>query len=88
MYFQIAVNNDDTRSYQCPGDVVNRSPPKSTSKAGNVSSVVEWLRNLGLEKYEEIFVSQEIDWDALQWLTDEVIYVSHTHTETYMCLCV
>ncbi|KAL6215661.1 hypothetical protein ACLB2K_015089 [Fragaria x ananassa] len=33
--------------------------------------VVEWLRGLGLGKYEEVFVREEIDWDALQWLTEE-----------------
>lgn len=38
----------------------------------DVSPVVEWLRNLGLGKYEEIFVQQEIDWDALQRLEEEV----------------
>lgn len=38
----------------------------------DVSPVVEWLRNLGLGKYEEIFVQQEIDWDALQRLDEEV----------------
>ncbi|XP_050364634.1 DNA cross-link repair protein SNM1 [Argentina anserina] len=33
--------------------------------------VIEWIRGLGLEKYEDIFVREEIDWDALQWLTEE-----------------
>jgi hypothetical protein len=34
--------------------------------------VVEWLRELGLSKYEEIFIREEIDWETLQWLTEEV----------------
>ncbi|KAL7159501.1 hypothetical protein ABFS83_01G030900 [Erythranthe nasuta] len=67
----VAVSNDDTRTHRGLGHVVDGSPLKSATKAGNLSSVVEWLRNLGLAKYEEIFVSQEIDWEALQWLTEE-----------------
>ncbi|KAL7122267.1 hypothetical protein ACP275_01G034500 [Erythranthe tilingii] len=67
----VAVSNDDTRTHQGPGHVIDGSPLKSATNAGNLSSVVEWLRKLGLAKYEEIFVSQEIDWEALQWLTEE-----------------
>jgi hypothetical protein len=33
---------------------------------------MEWLRNLGLSKYEEIFIREEVDWETLQWLTEEV----------------
>uniref|UniRef100_A0A0E0IKA7 SAM domain-containing protein n=1 Tax=Oryza nivara TaxID=4536 RepID=A0A0E0IKA7_ORYNI len=33
--------------------------------------VMEWLRNLGLSKYEEIFIKEEVDWETLQWLTEE-----------------
>ncbi|KXG35706.1 uncharacterized protein LOC8062739 [Sorghum bicolor] len=33
--------------------------------------VVEWLRNLGLSKYEEVFIREEVDWETLQWLTEE-----------------
>ncbi|KAI3468334.1 hypothetical protein Pfo_024997, partial [Paulownia fortunei] len=64
----VAATNDDTGAY---GQVVDGSPLKSARKVVDVSPVVEWLRNLGLAKYEEIFVRQEIDWDALQWLTEE-----------------
>ncbi|AES73494.1 DNA cross-link repair protein pso2/SNM1, putative [Medicago truncatula] len=35
------------------------------------SPVVEWIRGLGLAKYEEVFVREEVDWDTLQWLTEE-----------------
>ncbi|XP_073004321.1 uncharacterized protein [Typha latifolia] len=46
---------------------------KSTSPQENVgiSSVLEFLRNLGLSRYEEVFVREEIDWESLQWLTEE-----------------
>lgn len=37
-----------------------------------VSAVVDWIRDLGLAKYEEVFVREEVDWDTLQWLTEEV----------------
>ncbi|KAG8375453.1 hypothetical protein BUALT_Bualt10G0101500 [Buddleja alternifolia] len=67
----VAATDDDKGAYQCPGLVVDGSPLKSAKKVVDASPVVEWLRNLGLAKYEEIFVRQEIDWDALQWLTEE-----------------
>lgn len=38
----------------------------------NSGQVLEWLRSLGLEKYKDVFVREEIDWDTLQWLTEEV----------------
>lgn len=37
-----------------------------------VSPVVDWLRNLGLAKYEHVFVREEVDFDTLHWLTEEV----------------
>ncbi|CAN0918343.1 DNA cross-link repair 1A protein [Linum grandiflorum] len=36
-----------------------------------LSPVQQWLRGLGLEKYEEPFVREEIDWDTLKWLSEE-----------------
>ncbi|XP_062023399.1 DNA cross-link repair protein SNM1 [Rosa rugosa] len=36
--------------------------------------VVEWLRGLGLDKYVEVFIREEIDWDALHWLTQEDLF--------------
>ncbi|KAL0330846.1 UNVERIFIED_CONTAM: DNA cross-link repair 1A protein [Sesamum angustifolium] len=67
----VAARDDDRRTYQCPGQVLDGSPFKSVKEAVDASPVVEWLRNLGLAKYEEIFIRQEIDWKALQWLTEE-----------------
>ncbi|KAL0393962.1 UNVERIFIED_CONTAM: DNA cross-link repair 1A protein [Sesamum latifolium] len=67
----VAARDDDRGTYQCPGQVLDGSPLKSVKGAVNASPVVEWLRNLGLAKYEEIFIRQEIDWKALQWLTEE-----------------
>ncbi|XP_057799391.1 uncharacterized protein LOC131015148 [Salvia miltiorrhiza] len=67
----VAAGNDDTGAYQCPGQVFDGTPLKPVTTDVDVSPVVEWLRNLGLGKYEEIFVRQEIDWDALQRLEEE-----------------
>ncbi|CAA0838560.1 sterile alpha motif (SAM) domain-containing protein [Striga hermonthica] len=68
---EVAANTDDRGENQCPGQVVDGSPNKPETKSVDVSRVVEWLRDLGLGKYEEFFIKQEIDWDALQWLTEE-----------------
>ncbi|XP_065848777.1 uncharacterized protein [Euphorbia lathyris] len=46
----------------CPPQVVDVSP------------VITWLRSLGLERYEEAFVREEIDWDSLKWLTEEDLF--------------
>lgn len=42
----------------------------------DVDTVLEWLRVLGLSRYEEAFVKEEVDWETLQWLTEEVYYNS------------
>lgn len=47
------------------------------------SPVVDWLRELGLAKYEDVFVREEVDWDTLQWLTEEVslwMFITLSHT--------
>lgn len=67
--------NDDP-GQQCPGQVLNSSPARSPQKPVDVSPVSEWLRSLGLSKYEEHFVREEIGWDSLQWLTEEVKWSS------------
>jgi SAM domain (Sterile alpha motif) len=36
-------------------------------------SVNEWLKNLGLSRYEDIFIQEEVDLESLQWLTEEVL---------------
>ncbi|KAL9659293.1 hypothetical protein QQ045_024098 [Rhodiola kirilowii] len=40
----------------------------------DVSPVLNLLHNLGLDKYAEIFTQEEIDWDTLQWLTEEDLF--------------
>ncbi|KAJ6745874.1 DNA CROSS-LINK REPAIR PROTEIN PSO2/SNM1-RELATED [Salix koriyanagi] len=48
--------------------------PVCSPKKVVVSPVVKWLRNLGLERYEEDFVREEIDWETLQCLTEEDLF--------------
>ncbi|RDX83704.1 DNA cross-link repair protein SNM1, partial [Mucuna pruriens] len=56
---------DEGDGVAVPGD------EKGTQHVPKVASVVDWLRGLGLEKYEDVFVREEVDWDTLQWLAEE-----------------
>jgi len=49
---------------------------KGAQHVPKVASVVDWLHGLGLGKYEVLFVREEVDWNTLQWLTEEV-YLWH-----------
>ncbi|KAL3013444.1 hypothetical protein AAZX31_06G053900 [Glycine max] len=51
--------------------VVPDDNEKGAQQVPKVASVVDWLRGLGLNKYEDVFVREEVDWDTLQWLTEE-----------------
>ncbi|GAA0167621.1 DNA metabolism protein [Lithospermum erythrorhizon] len=62
--------NDGTASPSDP-QVVDASPVGPPKGSVNLTPVLDWLRNLGLSKYEDIFVREEIDWESLQWLTEE-----------------
>lgn len=57
--------------------------PQLVPQVVNVSPVVDWLRNLGLAKYEDLFVTEEVDWDTLQWLTEEVSLFSVLNSITH-----
>lgn len=50
--------------------------PNVPQQAEATSMVVDWLRNLGLSKFEEAFVREEIDWESLKCLSEEVIVSS------------
>uniref|UniRef100_A0A0D9XE40 20 kDa chaperonin, chloroplastic n=1 Tax=Leersia perrieri TaxID=77586 RepID=A0A0D9XE40_9ORYZ len=56
-----------------PAKEPNSNHQNEPSAENNVENrpVVEWLRNLGLSKYEDIFIKEEVDWETLQWLTEE-----------------
>ncbi|KAJ0091011.1 hypothetical protein Patl1_13732 [Pistacia atlantica] len=69
---QDVVAPDVDRVPQLPpqvGDVFAQFPQQVV----DVSPVVKFLHSLGLGRYEEAFVREEIDWDTLQWLTEEDI---------------
>lgn len=48
---------------------------QSSEPASAEAAVIKWLHSLGLAKYEAAFVEQEIDWESLQWLTEEVCFM-------------
>eukprot|EP01018_Ginkgo_biloba_P027587 Gb_40486 [translate_table: standard] len=41
----------------------------------DVTPVIKWLETLSLSRYADIFIKEEIDWDTLQWLTEEDLSV-------------
>ncbi|KAG7944164.1 hypothetical protein I3843_15G085000 [Carya illinoinensis] len=49
----------------------DESEPQIHRPIVDISPVLEWVRSLGLERYGDIFAREEIDWDTLQWLTEE-----------------
>ncbi|KAJ0491805.1 putative sterile alpha motif domain, DNA repair metallo-beta-lactamase [Helianthus annuus] len=53
------------------GQVLDDPPNLASSETHHVSPISIWLQNLGLSRYEEVFIREEIDWDSLKWLTDE-----------------
>lgn len=53
----------------------DESDPQIHRPVADISPVREWIRNLGLEGYGDIFAREEIDWDTLQWLTEEVCFI-------------
>ncbi|PWA72318.1 DNA repair metallo-beta-lactamase [Artemisia annua] len=61
----------DDPSSGASGQVLDDPPCQANGQLPQVSPVLEWLRNLGLSRYEEVFIREEVDWDSLRWLTDE-----------------
>lgn len=72
IFMQVVPLNADTK-------------PGSPRQIGDASYVLQWLRSLGLSKYEEAFVKEEIDWETLHWLTEEVCFMSLQ--ELLQCTC-
>ncbi|KAG2309681.1 hypothetical protein Bca4012_081405 [Brassica carinata] len=46
-------------------------PVQHPQLVNDLSPVIKWVRSLGLAKYEDVFLREEIDWDTLQSLTEE-----------------
>ncbi|XP_026438803.1 uncharacterized protein LOC113337299 isoform X2 [Papaver somniferum] len=61
----------DRDEMQTVAPPVDEARPGSTRQVVDTSRVIEWLRGLGLSKYEEAFVKEEVDWETLHWLTEE-----------------
>lgn len=61
----------DDPSTGAPVQVLDNSSCPPPGQMGHISPVLVWLHNLGLSRYEEVFIREEIDWDSLKWLTDE-----------------
>ena len=66
---------DGDRGCQAPQLFNNGSLVHSHQKLVDSSPVIEWIHSLGLGRYEEVFIREEIDWDTLQWLTEEVHFL-------------
>ncbi|GLJ10351.1 hypothetical protein SUGI_0126660 [Cryptomeria japonica] len=49
-------------------DIPQEDIPKTVV---DVTRVVKWLDTLGLSRYADLFIKEEIDWDTLQLLTEE-----------------
>ncbi|KAI3875308.1 hypothetical protein MKX03_000735 [Papaver bracteatum] len=63
------LDRDEMQSVVVPPGAV--TTPGLTRQVGDTSRVIEWLRGLGLSRYEEAFVKEEVDWETLHWLTEE-----------------
>ncbi|KAI3938887.1 hypothetical protein MKW92_012510 [Papaver armeniacum] len=63
------LDRDEMQSVVAPPSA--ETTPGLTRQVGDTSRVIEWLRGLGLSKYEEAFVKEEVDWETLHWLTEE-----------------
>nr|XP_043626144.1 uncharacterized protein LOC122597636 [Erigeron canadensis] len=61
----------DDRPIGAPEQVLGDSSCQALGQIHDVSPISAWLQKLGLSRYEEVFIREEIDWDSLKWLTDE-----------------
>ncbi|KAI0494571.1 hypothetical protein KFK09_024709 [Dendrobium nobile] len=59
--------NDTNMVSVTPG----QTKPNACNQVFDTNPVLEWLRALDLCRYEEAFIREEVDWDTLQWLTEE-----------------
>lgn len=59
-------------------------PVQHPELVSDLSPVLKWVRSLGLAKYEDVFLREEIDWDTLQSLTEEVWHKNLISTFTTM----
>ncbi|KAK8991540.1 hypothetical protein V6N11_062548 [Hibiscus sabdariffa] len=67
---KVVVPPSVDKELHCLPEVVD-VPRLSPRQAVDVSPVVNWLNDLGLAKYADDFVREEVDWDTLKWLAEE-----------------
>ncbi|XP_021845558.2 DNA cross-link repair protein SNM1 isoform X1 [Spinacia oleracea] len=49
----------------------DKASVQSSEPTTALAPIIEWLHGLDLAKYKAAFIQQEIDWESLQWLTEE-----------------
>jgi len=57
---QVACSNGDMET-PCPEKLIDGSSRKFDQPFVDVSPVLQWIHSLGLARYEEIFVKEEIE---------------------------
>ncbi|KAK8509159.1 hypothetical protein V6N13_062213 [Hibiscus sabdariffa] len=70
---KVVVPPSVDKELHCLPEVVD-VPGLSPRQAVDVSPVVNWLNDLGLAKYADDFVREEVDWDTLKWLAEEDLF--------------
>ncbi|KAL2652826.1 hypothetical protein R1flu_020954 [Riccia fluitans] len=70
---EVCLNKmDDPQDCQSEGTTLEATPIiRDTSISFGCEKVKQWLEGLNLQRYIDTFNQHEIDWDTLQWLTDE-----------------
>ncbi|KAF3792314.1 DNA cross-link repair 1A protein [Nymphaea thermarum] len=69
-----SVHSNECIEKQEVPEVINRRDDREMSSNHHmveVTPVLEWLKSLDLSRYGDAFAREEIDWDTLQWLTEE-----------------
>lgn len=65
------------RKCEKSSSLIEESVDDPVQIVNDISPVLKWVRSLGLAKYEDVFLREEIDWDTLQSLTEEVNGIKH-----------
>ncbi|XXG40719.1 hypothetical protein AAC387_Pa01g1367 [Persea americana] len=69
LHTNMCLDSTEASKLTIPDEDVKSDLPRK--QVIDVSPVLEWLNNLGLSRYNEAFIKEEIDWDTLKWLTEE-----------------
>ncbi|KAJ4869037.1 sterile alpha motif (SAM) domain-containing protein [Raphanus sativus] len=66
-----APQQGSLRKCEKSSSLIEESVDDPVQLVNDISPVLKWVRSLGLAKYEDVFLREEIDWDTLQSLTEE-----------------